>query len=130
MNRSAFSLIPDALRAPLMLNARTSDADPVPLLKLFNPVGPGRWLITELMPDEETMFGLCEPGRGAPELDYVSLYDLAEIRLPFGLSIARDRGFSTVFPVSVWRSAARRTGSISAAEALLHVIARRQAGAP
>ena len=128
MTHRVFSLIPFDLQGPLLANARAAPGDPVPLLKVFNPVGPGRWLVTELMPDEETMYGLCDLGDGAPDLGFVSLYDLLEMRLPFGASVVRDPNFSTGLPVSIWRSAARRTGSISAAEALLRVIARRQGG--
>ncbi len=128
MTHPVFALIPFDLQGALLANAASQIGDPVPLLKIFNPVGPGRWLVTELMPDEETMHGLCDLGDGAPELGFVNLYDLLEMRLPFGARVVRDPKFSTSLPVSVWRSAARRTGSICAAEALLRVIARREGG--
>ena len=42
------ALIPNDLRAQLLANgAAAREGDPVPVLKLFNPVGPGTWLITE-----------------------------------------------------------------------------------
>ncbi|WP_240621424.1 DUF2958 domain-containing protein [Caulobacter zeae] len=78
-------LIPDDLRAALLANGHRPDAgDRVPLVKLFNPVGPGRWLICEMLPDEDTLFGLCDLDQGAPELGYVSLSELAAVRLPLG----------------------------------------------
>jgi len=52
-------LIPDALRSQLAANAAAPDGDPVPVLKLFNPTGPGTWLVTEIDADGDTMFGLC-----------------------------------------------------------------------
>jgi hypothetical protein len=45
-----------------------------------------------------------------------SLEELASIRLPFGMGIERDILFQTDVPVSVWAEAARRAGSIRAAE--------------
>jgi hypothetical protein len=41
------------------------------------------------------------------------------LRLPFGLSIERDRAFATPFALSVWADVARDLGSIIAAEAAL-----------
>lgn len=59
-----------------------------PWLKLFNPCGVGTWLISEY--DERTgiMFGLCDLGH--PELGYVSLAELKDLELPFGMKIERD----------------------------------------
>lgn len=94
----------------------------MPVVKVFNPLGLGRWLITEMMADGDTLFGLCD--LGAPELGYVSLAEIEAVRLPFGLTIERDINFATAHPLSAWAEAARRTGSISDAEALLRVIAR------
>ena len=60
------------------------------LVKYFNPMGAGTWLITEAERegDDWRLFGCChlfEWGWG-----YVMLSDLQEIRLPFGLTIERD----------------------------------------
>ncbi len=116
-------LLPQPLRARLLLNgAAERETDHVPVVKVFNPLGVGTWLITEMMADGDTLFGLCDLGE--PELGSVSLAQIAAVRLPFGLTIERDVYFKTGFPLSVWTEAARRTGSIHGAEVLLRVIAR------
>lgn len=116
-------LIPDALRPTLLANAAQPDADPIPVLKLFNPTGPGTWLITELDPDGDTMFGLCDLDMGCAELGSVSLGEITSVKLPFGLSIERDVTFQGRVPISQWADIARRTGSIREAEAIVRAIA-------
>ncbi|MGR4863170.1 DUF2958 domain-containing protein [Caulobacter sp. LARHSG274] len=110
-------LIPDPIMSQLIANgAAEVEGDPVPPLKLFNPVGPGRWLITEIMPDGDTLFGLCDLDMGFPELGSVSLDEIEAIALPHGLRIERDRHFVGHVPLSIWARLAQRLGSISAAE--------------
>jgi len=116
-------LIPDVLRPALLANAVRPDADPLPLLKLFNPTGPGTWLITEIDADGDTMFGLCDLDMGCPELGSVSLREITSVKLPFGLSIERDVAFQGRVPLSTWAEIARRTGSIREAEAVVRAIA-------
>lgn len=114
-------LTPD-LRAVLRANAETAGMpghDPAPVFKLFNPVGPATWLVTELDEDGDTLFGLADLGFGCPELGLFSLSELARVRLPFGLSIERDIGFASDFPLSRWAEAARVTGSILSAQSIL-----------
>lgn len=100
---------------------RTGEAepDPMPVVKLFNPLGAGTWLATELWEDGDTLFGLADLGFGCPELGAFSLRELASIRLPYGLGIERDIGFAGLAPLSAWAAAARSAGSIIWAEALL-----------
>ena len=62
-----------------------------PVVKLFNPVGAGTWLLTELEPNEQIAFGLCDLGMQCPELGSVSIIELESVRLPMGLGIERDR---------------------------------------
>lgn len=120
-------LLPDDLRATLSANAAASlaaqaqdaDFDPVPVLKLFNPLGAGTWLATELLDDGDTLFGLADLGFGCPELGNFSLAEIAQVRLPFGLVIERDLMFETRHALSVWADTARCAGSILRAEALL-----------
>lgn len=128
-------VLPPELRAALRANAVAhynalqhgeADTDPVPVLKLFNPVGAATWLATELYVDEDTLFGLADLGFGCPELGVFSLTEIAEVRLPFGLGIERDLGFATTAPLSAWADAARRAGSILWAESLF----RRGGNAP
>lgn len=121
-------LLPPALGARLRFNAAahhqamqfgTAEPDPAPVLKLFNPVGIATWLATELDADGDTLFGLADLGFGCPELGTFSLNEIAALRLPLGLSIARDRWFATAIPLSVWADTARLLGSIPAAERTL-----------
>ena len=117
-------LLPPDLRFALRANAinhraaqrdEKPEPDPVPVLKLFNPVGAATWLATELDSDDDTLFGLADLGFGCPELGYFSLSEIASVRLPFGLGIERDIGFETPHSLSVWANTARRTGSILSA---------------
>ena len=93
-----------------------AEPDPAPVVKLFNPVGAATWLATELDADGDTLFGLADLGFGCPELGSFSLSEIEALRLPFGLAVERDHCFETALPLSVWADAARRAGSISAAE--------------
>ena len=95
------------------------EPDPMPVLKLFNPLGAATWLATELAEDGDTLSGLADLGFGCPELGYFSLSEIAELRLPFGLRIERQPGFKTDHPLSVWADIARREGFIPEAEILL-----------
>lgn len=114
-------------RAALLANAAAHAADdrghdPVPVVKFFNPMGPATWLATELDADDDTLFGLADLGFGCPELGYFSLSEIAALRLPLGLRIERDIGFSSTAPLSVWAEAARGTGSILGAQAVIRTI--------
>jgi hypothetical protein len=99
--------------------AKDKRFDPVPGVKLFNPIGAATWLATELSEDGDTLFGLADLGFGCPELGYFSLSELRAVRLPYGLGIERDVSFDTRVPLSIWAETARRAGSILWAETLL-----------
>lgn len=115
-------LLTDELRAQLLANGRIRDADHVPVVKFFNPLGEGVWLTTELGPDGDTLFGLADLGE--PELGYFSLEEMISVRLPFGLGIERDILFTGEFPISVWAEAAREAGSIRRAERIIRAAGR------
>ncbi len=113
-------LIPDAIRARLLANgAAEQEIDHIPVVKLFDPCGAATWLITEMMDDGDTLFGLCDLGCGSPELGYVSLAEIESVKGPFGLGIERDILFAPRFPLSVYVEAARVAGYIVEAERLL-----------
>lgn len=125
-------LLTPELRAVLIGNTLTRRAaiegewpepDPLPVLKLFNPLGAATWLATELYEDGDTLFGLADLGFGCPELGVFSLSEIASVRLPFGLGIERDEMFATPHPLSVWADAARDAGSILAAQIRLAALA-------
>lgn len=92
------------------------EPDPVPMVKLFNPVGAATWLATELAEDGDTLFGLADLGFGCPELGSFSLSEIADVRLPFGLRIEQDLRFTSDQPLSAWADMARRMGSLLQAE--------------
>lgn len=119
-----FALRANAINHRAAQRDETPEPDPVPVLKLFNPVGAATWLATELAEDYDTLFGLADLGFGCPELGYFSLSEIASVRLPFGLGIERDISFETSHLLSVWSVWARRAGSIPWAETLLHRVAQ------
>lgn len=82
------------------------------IVKFFSPVGAATWLVSELDEDGDTLFGLADLGFGCPELGYFSLRELQSIRLPFGLGIERDLGFTTDRSIEEWADKARAAGSI------------------
>jgi len=121
-------LLPPDLRATLRANALAradaqalgqSEPDFVPVVKFFSPIGAATWLATELDEDGDTIFGLADLGFACPKLDSFSLHEIEGVRLPFGLRIERDLCFEGMLPLSVWAQAARLTGSISRAEAMI-----------
>ncbi|QFT95080.1 hypothetical protein FIU86_19680 [Roseovarius sp. THAF9] len=105
-------LLTNDIRDQLLTNGRQRDIDHVPVVKFFNPVGAGTWLITEMEADGDTLFGLADLGFGCPELGSCSIAELSSVRLPFGLGIERDILFQAMFPISVYAEAARRAGHI------------------
>ncbi|RWJ00042.1 DUF2958 domain-containing protein [Mesorhizobium sp.] len=115
-------LLTDDLRERLLANGRDPDADHVPVVKFFNPLGAGVWLATQLHPDGDVLFGLAD--LGFPEIGSISLEELVSVRLPFGMAIERDILFATDLPLSVWAEAARQAGSIRAAERMVASVAR------
>lgn len=88
------------------------EPDPPPVVKFFNPLGAQTWLATELGEDGDVLHGLADLGFGCPEIGPWSLHELSAIRLPFGMTIEIDTGFTTHVPLSVWAAWSRRTGSI------------------
>ena len=85
-------LLTKEIKEKLLKNHKLQQKDdenynPKPVVKFFNPTGLGTWLIAD-MDEDGICFGLCDLGE--PELGYVALKELEEIRLPFGLGIERD----------------------------------------
>ncbi len=112
-------LIPADAREILLSNGALSaagkDIDPHPVVKLFTPDAGATWLLTELDPAEpDIAFGLCDLGMGCPELGYVSLAEIREVRGRLGLPVERDRHFVADRPLSVYASEAARNGAIRA----------------
>jgi hypothetical protein len=102
-------------RVELLVNALYPDRDHPPVVKLFTPDGSATWLLSESDPDDpDRLFGLCDLGFGFPELGYVSLAEIIELRGKLGLAVERDRHFVAVKPLSVYADEARTAGRITA----------------
>lgn len=71
-------------------SALTGETNHKPVVKWFNPMGSQTWLITEIDETETQAFGLCDLGMGTPELGFIDIEEIRNIRLPFGLKIERD----------------------------------------
>ena len=109
-------LITSVRRQKLLENGRAQRAaidrqdqclDFEPVVKLFTPDGNATWLLTELNPDIDLAFGLCDLGLGEPELGYVSLSELAAVRGPLGLPLERDLHFVPTRTIAAYAELAR-----------------------
>lgn len=110
-------LLTPAIRSQLRRNADLSvsrDRDHYPVVKLFTPDAQATWLFTELAPDGDTLYGLCDLGLGCPELGYASLAEIQSLRGPLGLLVERDRHFRAGKRLSVYAEEARRHGRVVA----------------
>ena len=117
-------LILEEHKKKLKANWPRSGQEP-PVLKIFNPTGSSTWLIHSMDPhDEDTLFGLCDHGFGFPELGYVSLSELQEVRPKVRISIngrtwkcqSSWKGTSTSgppTPLAVYADAARAESGIT-----------------
>ena len=123
-------LVTAKLREKLLRNGARPGADPIPVLKLFDPGGAGTWLIAEMNPEApDRLFGLGQPSLASPpELGVVSLAAMQHCRGRSGLGIERDRCFTGRHPLSVYAEAARRAGHIVASGPELDAAARALAG--
>lgn len=83
-----------AILTKLVANHASGDHDKVPVLKLFCPWGAATWIFTEYDQENDILFGLCDLGMGMPELGYVTLKELTDVRGPMGLKIERDMHFA------------------------------------
>ena len=64
-----------------------------PVVKLFGG-GACTWLLSQMYPNGDTLYGLCDIGHGTPEMGTVSLSELKALRFPpFGLGVERDLYF-------------------------------------
>jgi hypothetical protein len=110
-------LLTHELRTHLRRNADLSaqqERDHRPVVKFFTPDASATWLFTELAPDNDTLFGLCDIGHGSPEIGYASLAEIQSLRGPMRLLVERDRHFRADKPLSEYASEARRRGRIVA----------------
>ena len=138
----AFDLVPHSLRKQLNANWRRSINTP-PVLKIFNPSGAATWLIHSADPHEPSMlFGLCDLGMGFPELGYVDLDELRELRIPVRLIIngeheittqvqlERDLHFNPTHTLETYADAAHQASGITENAHALRHHADRNAASP
>ncbi|TAJ81855.1 DUF2958 domain-containing protein [Reyranella sp.] len=86
-----------------------------PVVKLFTPWAGATWLLSELNPeDQDIAFGLCDLGLGTPELGYVSLAELRNLRGRGGLTVERDLWFKAGKTLQAYADEARAYGCIKA----------------
>jgi hypothetical protein len=90
-----------------------ADIDFKPVVKLFTPDAQCTWLLTELGNDD-IAFGLCDLGMGTPELSFVCMREIRELRGPLGLPVERDRHFEPDKTISAYADEARARGRIAA----------------
>lgn len=96
------------------LNGTKDELDFKPVVKLFGG-GACTWLLTELDPDTNVAYGLCDLGVGTPEIGSVSMYELMDLRFPpFNLPIERDLHFQANKTLTEYADEARNQGRIAA----------------
>jgi hypothetical protein len=98
-------------REQLPLKGTREERDFQPVCKLFLPWTSGTWLLTE-MDDDGLAFGLAD--LGYPEMGYVSLDELWEVKGPAGLRVERDIHWRAKMTLSEYASQARIDGFVRA----------------
>jgi len=62
-----------------------------PVVKLYTPDAAATWLLAWLAPhDPDLAYGLCDLGRGCPEICGARLSAIPALRGPLGMSVERD----------------------------------------
>ena len=69
----------------------------LPAVYLFTPAGAATWVIWEYDPETKVGFGLCDLGMGFPEIGYVSVAEIEDVRDSYGLAVEIDKGLDTRF---------------------------------
>jgi hypothetical protein len=92
-------------------DAGHADIDCKPVVKLFTPDAQCTWLLTELGLDD-IAFGLCDLGMGCPEIGFVCMSEIRELRGPLGLPVERDLHFDANKTLTAYADEARVHGRI------------------
>jgi hypothetical protein len=112
-------LLTPEIRAQLVANGREHGLDHVPVVKLFNPLGPGVWLATHLDADGDTLWGIADLDMDCVEYGTFSVTALTQLDAGLGLGIERDILFETRTRLSVWLAVVDDAGGIRAAERII-----------
>ncbi|WP_448140504.1 DUF2958 domain-containing protein [Sphingopyxis fribergensis] len=90
-----------------------ADRETSPVVRLFLPDGHAVWLLSEIDPgDSDRAFGLCDLGLGFPELGFVRLRELADLRGPLGLGVECDLAFVPRMSLAAYARLADQHGHI------------------
>ena len=107
---------------PLIQNGSDPDKDYPPMAHLFLPVSRCEWLLSEIDPQQPNIaFGLCDLGMGFPELGYVDLDELQNLRSEYwGCNpVMANPLFEGKYPMSIYAAAAKICDAITRKNALL-----------
>lgn len=69
----------------------------LPAVYIFTPDAQATWVVWEYDADTKEGFGMADLGMGFPELGYVSIDELLQLRGPFGLEVETDTRLNTRF---------------------------------
>lgn len=83
-------LITATILKRLQKNFETHNNEDIPL-KLFNASGGQTWLITQIEPDGDIMWGLADLGFGIVEYGSISLNELLECKRTMGFRFMLER---------------------------------------
>jgi hypothetical protein len=90
-----------------------SEVDYWPVAKVFIPWGAATFLLSEL--DEDGIaFGLSDLGFGTPELGYLSLDEIWDVKGPGGMTAEEDIHFVPQQRLTAYSDEAKRLGRIKA----------------
>ena len=106
------ALIANCQAQIVRMDNRQADIDFTPVVKLFTPDAQCTWLLTELGLDD-IAFGLADLGMGCPELGFISMREIREIRGPLGLPVERDLHFDADYGAQRRRTPVRAAPSPS-----------------
>ena len=99
-------------REELIRNHQHPDGGWEPVVKLFVCVGGNAtWLLSELDPETNIAYGLCDLGLGYPEMGYVSLTELEET---LDWRLERDRHWTPTKTLTEYANDARAEGMVVA----------------
>jgi hypothetical protein len=112
-------LITDGHRTTMLANdaryAANAKFDPVPVVKIFNPMGAATWLLCSLDRNgPDIAYGLCDLGFGAPEIGSVRISEIESCVLPLGLRLERDLYFRPSKTLGQYAEKARAQGFVRA----------------
>lgn len=67
----------------------------LPAVYVFTPDGSATWILWEYDSEDRIAFGMCDLGLGFPEMGYVSITELEQIRGGLGLPVEIDSSLDT-----------------------------------